>query len=63
MTSAKVKIVPPKERKVKEVKTVWDETEANQLLKSGWELMHAGIAHQDSCGYQARNIFVLARYG
>ncbi len=47
--------------KVKEVKTTWDEKEANELLKKGWTFIHAGVAHKDELGYCAKPIFVLAR--
>ena len=46
---------------MKQVKTVWDEEEANVLLAKGWYLMHAGIAHQGKAGYQAKPVYVLAR--
>ncbi len=47
--------------RVKEVKAVWDEKEANKMLKEGWTFIHAGVAHQDEMGYRAKPIFVLAK--
>ena len=44
-----------------EVKTVWSDEEANQLLKQGWVLMGNGIAHRDNAGYQAKPVYILAK--
>jgi hypothetical protein len=47
---------------VQEVKTTWDEAEANKLLASKkWVIMHAGLAHQDNMGFVAKPCYVLAR--
>lgn len=46
--------------KIKEIKTTWDEKEANKLLKDGWIFLHAGLAHKDEMGYCAKPIFILA---
>lgn len=49
---------------IREVKTVWEEIEANELLSSGeWLLLHAGCAHKDVMGFQAKPVFILARVG
>lgn len=47
---------------VKRVHSTFDETEANNMLANGWALMHAGVAHADLTGYQARPCYVLAKY-
>ncbi len=47
---------------IKEVHSCWGQDEANKLLKTGkWIIMHAGLAHKDQGGFQARPIYVLAR--
>ena len=46
---------------VKEVKLVRTDTEANELLSQGWQLMNAGVSHVDSTGYQAKAHYILAR--
>jgi hydrogenase maturation factor len=47
---------------IAEVKTIWDDSEANQLLLTGkWILMHAGCAHRDIGGFQAKPVYILAR--
>ncbi len=44
------------------VKTVWTEEEANALLETGqYVLMHAGVAHKDVTGYQAKPVYVLGK--
>ena len=49
---------------IREVKSVWDEQEANDLLNRGdWIMMHAGLAHKDVMGFQAKPIFIMARIG
>ena len=49
---------------VREVKSVWEEQEANELLATGeWLLMHAGCAHKDGMGFQAKPIYIMARIG
>jgi len=47
--------------RVKSVKVVWDEMEVNTLLENGWVFLHAGTAHQDSLGYCAKPIFIVAK--
>jgi hypothetical protein len=47
---------------IKEVKSTWDEDEANKLLASRkWIIMHAGLGHKDSAGFLAKPVYVLAR--
>ena len=46
---------------LREVKTIWDDAVATQMLQEGWTLMHAGCAHKDAMGYNAKAVFVLAR--
>jgi hypothetical protein len=58
---AKTKITIETERPIKEVRIVWTENEANDLLEGGWMLMTSGIAHRDQTGYQAKPMFILAR--
>ena len=48
-------------RTFSQVKSTWDEAEANALLATGWTLLHAGIAHADDMGYRAKPVFVLAK--
>ncbi len=61
----RIKVSPKGEEKetrcMKEVKTVWDDVEANKLITEGWTLIHAGCAHKDNMGYNAKAVFVLAR--
>jgi hypothetical protein len=47
--------------KVKEIKTVWTDKEANKLLSDGWTLLHGGNAHIDNLGYNVKPCFILAR--
>jgi len=50
------------EKKFSEVKTCWDEKEANSLLSDGkWELQHASVAHRGNGGFQAKPCFILAK--
>lgn len=56
----KVSLSVPDE-KIKEVKSTWDEKEANDLLKEGWILLTGGIAHKDQGGFQAKALFILAK--
>ena len=45
-----------------EIRSCWDEKEANELLSTKkWKLLHGGVAHKDTLGYQARPCFVLGR--
>jgi hypothetical protein len=44
-----------------EVRYVWSTDEANILMKDGWTLACAGIAHKDDGGYQAKPCFILKR--
>lgn len=54
--------IEPVSKGVLEVKTTWNEKEANELLASGkWQLLHGGLAHMDSAGFQAKPCFVLGR--
>lgn len=47
---------------IKEVRAVWDEDEANELLHTGkWLIMHAGVAHADGLGFQAKPVYIMAR--
>ena len=47
---------------IKEVRSVWDDQEANELLNTGdWIVMHAGCAHKDAMGFQAKPIYIMAR--
>jgi len=57
----KTKVTIETDRSLKEVKIVWSDEEANQLLTQGWLLMTSGIAHKDQAGYQAKPMFILAR--
>ena len=57
----KTKITIETERDIKEVKILWTEEEANELIRRGWLLMTSGIAHKDQAGYQAKPMFILAR--
>lgn len=65
-TRAKAKVdAKPNAQKapsVSKVHSTFDETEANNLIANGWSLMHAGVAHVDHTGYQAKPCYVLARY-
>ena len=46
---------------IREVKTVWNDAEANALLATGeWIMMHAGCAHIDGMGYNAKPVYILA---
>ncbi len=58
---AKTKITIETDRNIKEIKTVWTDEEANELLQNGWMLMSSGVAHRDEAGYQAKPMFILAR--
>ena len=45
-----------------EVRTVWEDTEANDLITSGeWIVMHAGCAHRDNMGFQAKPVYIMAK--
>lgn len=44
-----------------EVKTVWSDQEVNELLAQGWIMLHGGVAHKDTAGYQAKPVFVLGK--
>lgn len=44
-----------------EVRTVWDDDEANVLLENGWTLADAGRAHTDSSGFNAKPVYILIR--
>ena len=46
---------------IKEVKIVRTDTEANELLSQGWQLMNVGVSHIDLAGYQAKPHYILAR--
>ncbi len=49
------------ESTVSAIKTVWSDEEANALLAEGWILLHGGVAHRDSGGFQAKPVFVLGK--
>lgn len=56
----RVKIEKKKdEKRYVAVKTVWQDSEATDLLQQGWTLLHGGIAHATSDGYQAKSCYVL----
>lgn len=58
----RIKIKTDPEKEVIEVKSVWDEATANTLLATRkWKLLHGGVAHADSMGYQAKPCWVLGR--
>ncbi len=47
---------------IREVRTVWVDEEANALLDTKqWILLHSGVAHRDSGGFQAKVCHVLGR--
>jgi len=51
-----------KENSVLEVKTIWDEREANKLLATQkWILLCGSIAHKDLGGFQAKACWLLGR--
>jgi hypothetical protein len=58
---SKTKVTIETDRNVEEVKIVWSDLEANELLKKGWMLMSSGVAHRDEAGYQAKPMFILAK--
>lgn len=65
-TKARVKIEREHKKQtpeVREVRTTHDPDEANRLLASGWNLLHGGIGHVDSLGYNVKPTFVLGRIG
>lgn len=47
--------------KFKEVKTVFSESEANELIKKGWSLMHVGLSHIDGAGFNAKPTYMMAK--
>lgn len=52
---------PDDDRLLKEVKTVYSDAEATELLKNGWVYLHAGATHIDSMGYNAKTTFILGK--
>jgi len=42
---------------VKEIKVVYSDIEANELLNQGWKLINSGVAHVDNGGYNAKPCF------
>ena len=58
MTRAKI---VQKKVDITEVNTVYSDNEANKLLSEGWTLIHAGIAHIDDLGYNAKTQFIMGR--
>lgn len=62
-TRIKINTTPAPDKEVIEVKTVWNETEANALLITRrWKLLHGGVAHADSMGFQVKPCWVLGRF-
>ena len=58
----RIKINPNPQVDIVEVRTVWDETTANQLLATKkWKLLHGGCAHADYLGLQAKPVWILGR--
>jgi len=54
--------IETKNSKVLEVKSTWNESEANTLLASGkWTLLHGGLAHKDDMGFTAKPVYILGR--
>jgi len=47
--------------KISEVRAVWDQDEANLLLKNGWTLLHGCVAHKDGMGYQAKPCWLMGK--
>ena len=49
-------------QQVREVRTVYAQAEANKLLSGGkWTLLHGGVSHRDTTGYQAVPTFIMGR--
>jgi len=62
MQKVKVNSKKEKTRKIIEVKTVWTDEEANELIKQGFDLLHGGVSHKDHTGYQAKTCFMFSKY-
>lgn len=43
----------------KEVKTVYSDSECNELLKKGWSVIYMGVSHIDTNGFNTKPTFLL----
>jgi hypothetical protein len=46
---------------VSETLVSWDMNEVNRLLKEGWQILCAAVAHKDDFGYQAKPCWILGK--
>lgn len=46
---------------IKEVRTVEEDKDANELIEKGWLLLATGTRHRDQLGYQAKTYFTLGK--
>ena len=49
------------DQKIVEVKTVVSDEDANILFSKGWILLHGGVAHIDTQGFNTKPHFIMAR--
>jgi hypothetical protein len=43
-----------------ELKTVYSDTDCNELILKGWEILHVGVSHVDNNGYSAKTTYMMA---
>jgi hypothetical protein len=46
-------------RDLEEIKTVYSDNEANELLKKGWKYLWSGAVHIDNMGYNVKPTITL----
>lgn len=51
--------LPKTTRDIFRVKVTHNQDEANELLADGWVLLHGGVSHLDTAGFNVKPVFVL----